>query len=135
MIIGLYIAVAVLGYLLGVRLLFAVLKQIVRRTSTPFDDAFLDTIGSELKWLVMVLVIRYALLRLDFWSDGLRTLIDDVFFALGVVIAVAIAITPVRMKREARARQHCLDMTADRCSCGACFGESPRCRYNRRRGW
>ena len=70
-----------LGYLLavlGVRLLFRLLKWVVRRTSTEFDDAFLATIKEELKWLAMVLVTRFALLRLDFWSDGLRTIIDDV---------------------------------------------------------
>ena len=87
--------IVLLGYLLavlGIRLLFAFLKRFVRRTSTGFDDAFLEAIGSELKWLAMVLVIRYALLRLDFWSDGLRTTINDVTFLLGLGLIVAMAL-------------------------------------------
>jgi small-conductance mechanosensitive channel len=38
-----------------------------------------------------VIITRYALLRLDFWSDGLRTIIDDVCFALGTgIVAVMV---------------------------------------------
>ncbi len=92
--------IALLGYLLGVRLLFAVLKQVAHRTSTPFDDVFLDTIGPELKWLVMVLFWRFALLRLDFWSDGLRTVIDDVIYVLGLGVLLAIALRLIRFAVE-----------------------------------
>jgi small-conductance mechanosensitive channel len=81
------LVIALVGYLLAllaVKVLFAALKRTVRHTSSEFDDAFVDSIGQEIKWLVMVLVLRYALLRLDFWSDRLRILIDDAFFVLGL---------------------------------------------------
>ncbi len=92
--------IAVLGYLVGDKLLFGLLKRIARRTSTKFDDAFLDTIGGELKELVMILVTRFALLRLDFWGDGLRTFIDDVSFALVIVVVVAISLRLIRFAGE-----------------------------------
>ena len=58
----------VLVYLVGVRLLFGLLRRVADRTSSKFDDAFLDTIGRELRGLVLLLVAHYALLRLDFWG-------------------------------------------------------------------
>ncbi len=79
------------GYLLallGVKLFLAVVKRIVRHTPSGFDDAFVEAIGQEIKWLVMVFFLRYSLLRLDFWSDGLRTLIGDIFFILGLGVIV-----------------------------------------------
>ncbi len=90
----LIVFVGYLLVLLGVRLFFSLVNRAVRRTESEFDDAFVGAIGQEIKWLVMVLVLRYALLRLGFWSDQLRTLIDDAFFvlALGVVILMAMKV-------------------------------------------
>ena len=70
--------VVLVGYLVGVTMLFALLKRIVGRSATKFDDAFLEATQRELKWLAMVLVIRYSVLRLDFWSDRLRTFFPEV---------------------------------------------------------
>ena len=83
--------IVVVGYLVGVRLLFGLLKKVARRTSTQFDDAFLGTIGDEIKWLVMVLFTRFAILRLGFIGDRLRTVFDDVLFSLEIVIIAIIA--------------------------------------------
>ena len=83
--------VLVVGYFVGVRLLIRLLKNVARRTSTPFDDAFLDSIGDEIKWLVMLLFSRLAILRLDFLGDGLRAAFVDVFFVLGLLISMIIA--------------------------------------------
>ncbi len=87
--------IVLLGYLVAVvivKLLLALLRHIVSKTPSGFDDAFLEAIASELKWLVVVLISRFALLRLDFWSDDLRTLIDDLYFALGTGIIAAIVL-------------------------------------------
>ncbi len=87
--------IALVGYLaalLAVKAFFAVVRRAVRHTSSEFDDAFVEAIAQEIKWLVMVLVLRYALLRLDFWSDRLRTLLDDVFFVLGLGVIVIMAL-------------------------------------------
>lgn len=73
----------------GVKLLFHVIERLVRRSASGFDDAVLATIGSEVQWLVRVRIIRFALLRLDFWSDGLRVFIDDTCFVLTLGLIVA----------------------------------------------
>jgi MscS family membrane protein len=87
---------ALVGYLVTVILLSTLLRRFVRRTATQFDDAFLDTVGRELREMVLVLVARYALLRLEFWSAGVRTAIDDVSFVLLVLLIVATSLKLIR---------------------------------------
>jgi small-conductance mechanosensitive channel len=89
--LGLAITVVVLGYLFSVRLLYGVLRGIVRRAPTPFDGAFLDTIQKEFRWLVAVLLTRYAITHLGFINDRLRTILDDAIFLLGLVVVTRIA--------------------------------------------
>ena len=90
--LGISILFVAIGYVLGVWLLFSLLKRVVRRTKTQFDDDFLAAIGPELKWLVAVFLTRYAVLRLDFWSDGQRTFLDDLIFilAFGIVYFIVL---------------------------------------------
>lgn len=83
--------IVALGYFIGVRLLFGLLKGVVRRTSTDFDDAFLESVGGELRRLVMIFVSRFAILRLGFLSDTARTTLDDIFFIVGLVVVLRIA--------------------------------------------
>jgi small-conductance mechanosensitive channel len=64
----------------------------VRRTPTPFDDAFLEAIGGELKWLVMALLARAAIGQVDFLGDRLRRILDDVTFLLSLAISLALAL-------------------------------------------
>jgi hypothetical protein len=61
----------------GVKLLLRAIKRASRETDTEVDDAVLEVVGNEVRWLVVVWVVRFALLRLGFWSEGLRVLIDD----------------------------------------------------------
>ena len=89
--LGLALTVVVLGYLFSVRLLYGLLRGIVRRSPTPFDGAFLDTIQREFRWLVAVLLTRYAIKHLGFINDRLRTILDDAIFLLGLVIVTRIA--------------------------------------------
>ena len=80
------------GYLVGSRLLFFLLEQLVRRTSTKFDDDFLKATGGESKWLVVLVFTRFATMRLEFLGDELRTLLDDIFFGLGWFLVLAIVL-------------------------------------------
>jgi small-conductance mechanosensitive channel len=86
------ILIVALGYLVGVRLFYRLLKSIIRRTPTRFDDAFLRTIARESKWLVTVFLARYAIRHAGLLSDRLRMILDDVSFLLGLVLAVVIAL-------------------------------------------
>jgi small-conductance mechanosensitive channel len=88
--LGISVLFIVLSYVVVAWLLSGLLKRAARHTKTQFDDRFLAAIGSELKWLLLLLLTRYAFLRLDFWSDGQRTFFDDLFFILGIGILYTI---------------------------------------------
>ncbi len=83
--------VVAVGYFVGARLLIGLLKKVARRTSAQFDDALLDTMGDEIRWLVVLIFSRFATLRLGFLGDGLREAFVDIFFILGLLITALIA--------------------------------------------
>ncbi len=80
------------GYFLAGRALKWLLRRLVRRTATEFDDQFLEAIQRELKWLVLLVFLWFATFRLGFLSDGLRRLLNDVYFMVGLVICTQIAL-------------------------------------------
>ena len=86
--LGISFLIVLVGYFVGVRLLFHLLNRLVKRTSTNFDDAFLSNFAGDLKWFVGIILTRFAVLRLDFWSDQTRTLLDDAFFLAGLTIVL-----------------------------------------------
>ena len=86
------VLIVVLGYFLGFKLLVWFLKWIARRTSRKFDGSVLKEITPDLKLLLLVFFTRFAVLRLDFLSVGLRTAADDFFFVVQLVLLSIIAI-------------------------------------------
>jgi small-conductance mechanosensitive channel len=86
------VLIVVLGYFLGFKLLVWFLKWIARRTSRKFDGSVLKEITPDLRLLLLVFFTRFAVLRLDFLSVGLRTAADDFFFVVQLVLLSIIAI-------------------------------------------
>lgn len=87
------ILIIVLFVYIGLKLLMALLKAIVRRTKTTFDDEFLDYMERELKWFIVILVTaQAAVLRLDFLSDRVRLILEDIFFLLGLGVLYIIVL-------------------------------------------
>jgi small-conductance mechanosensitive channel len=82
----------VAGYFLGFKLLVWILKWIANRTSRKFDEFLLKELEPDLKLLLLVFFTRFAVLRLGFLSEGLRSAADDVFFILELVLISIIAI-------------------------------------------
>jgi MscS family membrane protein len=78
------------GYLIGTALIRYVLPRIVRRTSTEFDDRLLAVIGSDVRWLVVIWVLRRATTRLTFVGAGPKTFLLDVYFIVSLVLIVVI---------------------------------------------
>jgi MscS family membrane protein len=85
----LFFAVA---YLLTVRLLYRLIQGMVDRSTHQFYEALFKSIGPELRWLVGLFFLRFAIFRLDFLSNGLRSALDDAFFVVGLVLLTHIAL-------------------------------------------
>jgi len=88
------------GVWLGTYLLIGLIRWIVRRSKTQFDDLFLDAIEREFKWFVTIIFIRIAVLRLDFLSDNVRAFLEDLFFLLSFIIIYIIAVRLVAFAAE-----------------------------------
>ena len=79
-----------IGYLIGTGLIRYVLPLVVRRTQTQFDDRLLAAIVGDIRRLVVILALSLATNRLSFVRVGLKTLLEDVYFVVGLVLVVRI---------------------------------------------
>ena len=78
----------VLGYLVGTLLIRRILPPIARRTPTDLDDRLLEKLGPDLRWLLVVFALRFATDRLTFVSAGVKDLMADVYFLVGLAIVM-----------------------------------------------
>ena len=85
--LGISMLIVLVGYALGTLLIRGVLPKVVRRTAYTLDDKLLQAIGPELRWLVVILVVNFATKRLTFLSVEVKTVLADIYFVLGTVIA------------------------------------------------
>jgi small-conductance mechanosensitive channel len=90
--LALSIVIILLGYTLGNLLVRSLLRWVVKRTSTDFDNKFLDTIGNEIRWLVTFITAKFAILRLTFLGETLLAAIDDIFFTIYVILFIRMSL-------------------------------------------
>jgi len=83
------IVIILLGYTLGNLLVKTFLRWVVKRTTTDFDNKFLETIGDEVRWLVTFFTAQFALLRLTFLGETTLAIISDVIFIIYIVLFYA----------------------------------------------
>jgi MscS family membrane protein len=88
--LGFSLLMVAVGYLLGTIVIRRLLPRVVRRTSTTFDDRFLDRIGDQIRWLVVLLSLYYATKRLGFVSAEAKAGLSDIYFVVGLFLATRI---------------------------------------------
>ncbi|MGD8399234.1 MAG: hypothetical protein PVG11_10305, partial [Anaerolineae bacterium] len=88
------------GYLIGTWLIRSLLPRVVRRTRTEFDDRALETIGGGVRWLVALFALNMATTRLTFARAGLKTFLGDVYFVIGLFLAVRVAFRLIGLADE-----------------------------------
>ena len=66
------------------------LRQIVKRTPTEYDDQFLDLVKGQIRAFVVVFFADWAATRLQFVSEDLTILLNDVVFLLYLTITFSI---------------------------------------------
>jgi small-conductance mechanosensitive channel len=90
--LGISALIVLVAYLLGRPALRWLARRLARRTATEFDDQFLEPVARELTWLLVLVFLWIATFRLGFLSDGLRRVLNDVYFLVGLVICTQIAL-------------------------------------------
>jgi small-conductance mechanosensitive channel len=86
--LGISILLVLLSYLAGTILIRRVLPPILRRTPADLDDRLLEKLGPDLRWLLVVLSLRFATDRLIFVGARVKDLMGDVYFLVGLAIVV-----------------------------------------------
>jgi MscS family membrane protein len=89
--LGLSLILVVLGYLFGTLLIRKILPPLTHRTPTELDDRFLERVSSDLRWLVVVIVLHFATQRLTFVGADLKALLYDAYFVVGFAIGLRAA--------------------------------------------
>jgi small-conductance mechanosensitive channel len=103
------------GYLAGTWLIRAFLPRIVRRTQTTFDDQSLAKIANDIRRLVVFLALQVATSRLTFVRAGLKAFFGDVYFVIGLFLAVLIAFRLIALaddwaRRRSMAKDHNVEL-------------------------
>jgi small-conductance mechanosensitive channel len=77
------ILIALAGYLLGTWFIKRILPRLVRRTDSQFDDKLLILVGPKIRWLVTIIILRFAITdRLTFIGESFTQILRDIFFTL-----------------------------------------------------
>jgi MscS family membrane protein len=76
------------GYLPASWLIGGVLRRAAERSPSEFDEAVLEAAGPQAKWLILILSLRFATLRLPFLSSPIRSALQDVYFILFVGLGI-----------------------------------------------
>jgi small-conductance mechanosensitive channel len=80
--LGISLLIVLVGYLVAGWIVKVLLPQFLKRTTTEVDDAFLEKVGTELRWMLTLLPIQFAIERLQFIPDQARTTLNDIYFVL-----------------------------------------------------
>ena len=82
--------IVLVGYLIGTWLIRSVLVRAVQRSATDFDDRFLASIGSDVRWLVVLITLHFATVRLTFVSAEVKAFLKDVYVVVGLLLTVRV---------------------------------------------
>jgi len=98
--LGISLLWVLLAYLVGTWLLRWLFPRLVRRTKTVLDDQLLQASGSELRWLVVAFILRMATNRLGFIDADTKTLLNDIYFSLALILTVLILWRLIRLAAQ-----------------------------------
>ncbi len=95
--LGISILYVLIAFLVGTWLIRGLLPRVTRRTPIEIDDSLLLKAGSDLRWLITIVVLNYATKRLTFVDVNLKTLLGDVYFFLGLIVATQIILKTINL--------------------------------------
>ena len=84
--LGISLLYVLAGFLIGTWLIRWLLPRLVRRTKTNLDDLLLQVSANELRWLAVVLIFRFSIVRLNFIHPSVKLFIADISFFLIVFL-------------------------------------------------
>jgi len=89
--LGISVAFILVGYLLGTWVIRRLVPRLTRRTPSTFDDELLKSIGPDVRWLVVLLILNLSTDRLTFVSSILKVFLKDIYFIIGLLLLFRVA--------------------------------------------
>ena len=90
------ILIILIGYIV-IKLIVDLIKRLLKNSSMKMSKVFIQNLGDELTWLLMLILVRFVVFRLDFLSDTVRTALTDLFFFLGLSLITVIAFKVINL--------------------------------------
>ena len=81
------ILIAAVGIYLISGVVFLLLKRVVKRTASTYDDQILAAIGSQVRAILVVVVVQFATERLPFVAANFKQSLNQIYFALYIFLA------------------------------------------------
>jgi small-conductance mechanosensitive channel len=88
--LGISILLVVVGYILGTLLIRRVFPPLLGRAFGSPGEKWIKDNGSDIRWLIVVLVLILATRRLNFIDDSLKDFLDGLYFFLLLLISFRI---------------------------------------------
>jgi MscS family membrane protein len=88
--LGISTLIVLFGYLVGTWTIRRLLPRAVRRTTTQFDDELLKAAGNDLRWLVVLIALNFATVRLVFLRAELKSLFASLYFVVAFVLVMRV---------------------------------------------
>jgi small-conductance mechanosensitive channel len=98
--LGISILLVLGGYLIGSWVIRWLLPRIVLKTTTPLDDRLLEVAGSEVRGLIVIIILQFATERLVFISFGVKNFLGDLYFLAAIVLIVNLSWRLINLAAE-----------------------------------
>jgi small-conductance mechanosensitive channel len=85
----LWVVVIFLAVIYGSRLVYTLLRQLAKRTPTTFDDALVEVIRPQIRWLIAAIGFQIATIRLEFITGIWQSWLQFTYFLLYWFVATA----------------------------------------------
>jgi len=95
--LGISLLYVLAWYLIGTWAVRWLFPRLVRRTKTDLDDRLLRVSRGELRWLVVVLILRFATGRLEFVSVDAKTSLADIYFLMTISLGIVILFRLIKL--------------------------------------
>lgn len=89
-----------IGYQAGSYLIRKSFQQVERRAQQGLNQEYLQKIGTDIRWIVVLLVIYFSIQRLTFISIPVMTVLLDICFSIGSLLAFRISLSLIHLTED-----------------------------------
>jgi small-conductance mechanosensitive channel len=84
--LGISLLITLVGIFIIARVIYFVLRKITEATQNQYDDQILDSVGAQLRWLIIIWIVSFATRRLPFLDPEWKQWLESIYFTLTVVL-------------------------------------------------